>query len=151
MRMFHKGQEVFTQNFNCSPGWLAEHVLEGIDALFFLIKLQDGRVIRRHQNHTRARLYSFEPMSPTPVNNPRPEQIESRLSPQPDTAPRVPIHTPDTVMSENPPVQKSTVAMSNSVQQSSREVEVLQSTVAISAPPQRSTREIRAPEPFSPG
>ena len=43
-------------------------------------------------------------MSPTPVNNLGPEQIELRLQPQLDTEPRVPIHTPDTVILENPPV-----------------------------------------------
>ena len=78
----------------------------------FLIKLPDGRVIRRHQDYMGARLCSSEPMSPTPVNKLGPEQIESRSSLRPDTAPRVPIHTPDTVIPENPPVQKSTVAMS---------------------------------------
>ena len=138
----------FAQNFNYSLGWLAGHVLEDIDALSFLIKLQDQQVIRRHQDHMRACLCSSEPMSPTPVNNPRPEQIESRLPPQLDIAPRVPFHTPDTVMLENPPVQKSTVAMSNPLQQSSREVEVPQSTVAMSTPPRRSAGEIKAPERF---
>ena len=38
MRMFHKGQEIFAQNFNSSPGWLAGHVLKGTVALSFLIK-----------------------------------------------------------------------------------------------------------------
>ena len=75
----------------------------------------------------RARLCSSEPMSPTPVNNPESEQIESRLPPQPDTALWVPIYTPDTVMPENPPVRKSTVVMLTPLQQSSREVEVSQS------------------------
>ena len=42
MQMFHKGLEVFAQNFNISPRWLARHVLEGIDALPFLIKLYNG-------------------------------------------------------------------------------------------------------------
>ena len=105
---------------------MAGHVLEGIDALSLLIKLHDGWVIRRHQDHMRAHLFSSEPMSPTPVNNPEPEQIESRLPPQPGTAPRVSIHTPDTVMLENPPVQESNVAMSTPLQQSFREVEVPQ-------------------------
>ena len=85
---------------------------EGIDALSFSIKLQDGRVIRRRQGHMRARLCSSEPMSPTLVNYLGPEQIESRLPPELDTAPQVPVHTPDTLMPENPPVQKSIVAMS---------------------------------------
>ena len=66
MRMFHKGLEVFAQNFNSSPGWLAGHILEGIEALSILINLQDGRVIRCHQDHTRTRFCSSEPMSPTP-------------------------------------------------------------------------------------
>ena len=112
MLMFHKGQEVFAQNLNRSPEWLVGHVLEGIDPLSFLIKLQDGQIIQSHQEHMRARLCSSEPMSPTLVNFPGPEQIEPRLPPQPDTAPQFPIHTPDTVMPENPPVQKSTVVMS---------------------------------------
>ena len=47
-RMFHKGQEVFAHNFNRSLRWLAGHVLESIDALSFLIKLQDGKVIGCH-------------------------------------------------------------------------------------------------------
>ena len=112
-----------------SDGWYVW--VGGTDALSFLIKLQDRRVILHHQDHMRACLCSSEPLSPTPVNNPRPEQIKSRLPPQPDMAPKVPIHTPDTVMPENPSVQKSTVAMST--------------------PLQWSTQEIRAPECFSPG
>ena len=55
--MFHKGQEVFAQNFNSSFRWQTEHVLEGIDALSFLIKLQDRQVIQCHQDHMRARLF----------------------------------------------------------------------------------------------
>ena len=43
-------------------------------------------------------------MSLTPVNNMGPEQIESRLPPQPHTAPQVSVHTQDTVMPENPSV-----------------------------------------------
>ena len=91
----------------------------GIDALSFLIKLQDELVIQHHQEHVRACLCSSEQMSPTPVNNLGPEQIESRLPPQIDTTPWVPIHTPDTVMLEYSPVQKSIVAMSAGQQQSS--------------------------------
>ena len=66
MRMFHKGKEVFAQNLNNSPGWLTGNILEGIDALSFLIRLQDGRVIRRHQDHVRPPPCSSDPMSPTP-------------------------------------------------------------------------------------
>ena len=87
MRMFHKGQEVFAQNFNGSLRWLTGHVLDGIDALSFLIKLQDRRVIHHHQDDMRARLCSSKPMSPTPVNNLGLEQIESRLPQQLSTAP----------------------------------------------------------------
>ena len=80
-------------------------------------------------SYSTSRPHEGSPQSPTPVNDPRPGQIESRLLPQLDTAPRVPIHTPDTVMPENPPIQKSPVAMLT--------------------PPRRSAREIRAPERFS--
>ena len=131
MQMLLKGLEVFAQNFNSWPWWLARHVLEGIDALSFLIKLQDGWVIWCHQDHMRVCLCSSEPMSPTPVNNPGLEQIESRLPPQLETVPQVSIPTRDTVMSEKPPIQKSTVAMST--------------------PLQWSAGEIRAPKCFSPG
>ena len=144
-------QEVFTQNFNSSPGWLIRYVLEGIDALSFVIKLQDGRVIQCDQTHMRACFYFSEPMSPTPVNYPGLEKIESRLLPQLDTALQVPIHTPDEIMPENPPVQKSTVAMSTPLRQSSWEVEVPQLTVAVLTPPWRSIQEIREPKCFSPG
>ena len=130
---------------------MADQACFGIDTQSFLIKLQDGRVIRRHQTHMRACLCFSEPMSPTPVNNPGPEQIESRLLPQLDTAPRVPIYTPEEIMPEKPPVQKSTVAVSTPLQQSFREVEVPQSTVALSTPPRRRAREIREPERFSLG
>ena len=99
----------------------------------------------------RASLCSSEPMLPTPLNNLGPEKTESRLPPQLNTAPQVPIHAPDTVMLEIPPVQKSSVAMSTPVQHSSREVEVPPSTVAISTLQRRSTQEIRAPECFSLG
>ena len=76
---FRKGQEIFAQNFNGSPRWLARHVLEGIDALSFLIKLQDERVIQHHQEHMRVCLCFSEPMSPTLVNHPDPEQMEWRF------------------------------------------------------------------------
>ena len=91
-------QDNTPNHFNSSPIWLVRYVLKGTDALSFLIKLQDGRVIQRHQDHMRARLSFSESISPTPVNNLGSEQIESRLPPQPETAPRVPIHTPDTVI-----------------------------------------------------
>ena len=112
------------------------------------MKLQDGQVIQCQQDHMKVHLYSSEPMSPISVNNTGPEQIESRLPSQPDTAPRAPVHTPDTVMPENPPVQKSIFAISTPLQQSSREVEVPKLTVAISTPPRRYDREIMALERF---
>ena len=142
MRMFHKGQEVFVHNFNRSPGWLVGHFLEGIDALSFLIKLQDGQIIRSHQEHMRAHLCSSEPMSPTLVNNPEPEQIESRLLPQPDP--------PRRSNARESSIPESIISMSPPPRQSSREIKVLQLTVTMSTPPRRSAREIRVSERFSP-
>lgn len=81
-------------------------------ALSFLIKLQDGRTIQRHQDHMRGHLSSPESISPNPVNDLDPGQIESRLLSQPDIAPQVLIHTLDAAMPENPPIQKSAAAMS---------------------------------------
>ena len=77
----------------------------------------------------RARLCSSEPKLPTPKLS-QTEQIESKL-PQQNTALQLPIHSADTAMPENSPVQKSTIAMST--------------------PPRRPAREIRVSERFSSG
>jgi hypothetical protein len=47
--------EVYTRNFGRGKPWLPGYLLRNSGPLSFMVKLHDGRVIRRHQNHLRSR------------------------------------------------------------------------------------------------
>ena len=51
-RFFVEGEEVYARNFRHSPPWVAGKIIKAT-GLSFKIKLRDGRIIRRHQDHIR--------------------------------------------------------------------------------------------------
>ena len=54
-RIFHAGDSVWAVNFQGTPKWMAG-VLEGwLGPLTFTVRLPDGRLWRRHQDHLRHR------------------------------------------------------------------------------------------------
>lgn len=63
-RSFEKGETVYARNFGTGSKWLSCVVQEVTGPVSFLVKLQDGRVVRRHQDHLRHRRSSNEVVSP---------------------------------------------------------------------------------------
>ena len=51
-RFFVEGEDVYVRNFKDSPPWVAGRIIKST-GLSFKIKLRDGRIIRRHQDHIR--------------------------------------------------------------------------------------------------
>ena len=51
---------MFAQNFGTGSKWLPSVVLEVTGPVSFLVKLQDGRLVRRHKDHLRHQLSSSE-------------------------------------------------------------------------------------------
>ena len=57
-REFAPGSDVFVQNFSSGPTWLAGIILQRRGPVSYLVKLQDGRIFRRHVDHVRVRTSS---------------------------------------------------------------------------------------------
>jgi len=76
MRSFSKEQAVFAQNFGQGPMWLAGHIEDNISPLSFLIKLEDGRIVRRHQDQIRSRPCTTITTQPQVEDNLDHEEVE---------------------------------------------------------------------------
>lgn len=135
MRSFDEDQAVFAQNFGSGSMWLAGHILERVSPLSFLIRLQDGRLVRRHQDHIRSRRCITEPAPQSPSEN-NPERIFTELNMPPDMATENNTHPQTPLTHENSP----------DYEQPDREV----SEHTPLALPRRSGRTIRPPNRFSP-
>lgn len=57
---FSKGETVYAQNFGTGQKWMPAVVQEVTGPVSFLVKLQDGRLIRHHQDHLRRRISDGE-------------------------------------------------------------------------------------------
>ena len=57
---FSKGETVYAQNFGTGQKWMPAVVQEVTGPVSFLVKLQDGRLIRRYQDHLRRRISEGE-------------------------------------------------------------------------------------------
>lgn len=57
---FSKGETVYAQNFGTGQKWMPAVVQEVTGPVSFLVKLQDGRLIRCHQDHLRRRISEGE-------------------------------------------------------------------------------------------
>ena len=77
---FMKGDTVYAQNFGTGQKWIPAVVQEVTGPVSFLVKFQDGRLIRRHQDHLRRRVPNDE--SEKAVSDDIPEiMIDSDTSP----------------------------------------------------------------------
>ena len=83
-RIFEKGDTVFARNFGTGSRWLSSVVQEVTGPVSFLLKLQDGRVVRRHQDHLRHRRSSNEVVKPAEEPQGTPAQEESLTDSEPD-------------------------------------------------------------------
>ena len=60
-RAFSTQQDVYVRNFGTGPQWIRAHIREQHGPLSFTCRLRDGRIVKRHQNHIKAR-YKREEM-----------------------------------------------------------------------------------------
>ena len=54
-RSFSTQQDVYVRNFGTGPQWIRAQIREQHGPLSFTCRLQDGRIVKRHQNHIKAR------------------------------------------------------------------------------------------------
>ena len=97
---FVKGETVYVQNFGTGQRWMPAVVQEVTGPVSFLVKLQDGRLMRRHQDHLRKRI-----PEDTNVERPVPEGITDVLV---DTVPGVSV-APNSTVGNGPDTQSSDV------------------------------------------
>ncbi|KAK6169532.1 hypothetical protein SNE40_020571 [Patella caerulea] len=64
-RVFYVGDTVWTLNFQGKPKWLSGVIEQKLGPVTFSVKLVDGRIWRRHQDHLRKR-YPDEERAPNP-------------------------------------------------------------------------------------
>lgn len=78
-RAFQKGDSVYAQNFGTGSKWVSAVIQEVAGPVSFLVKLQDGRIMRRHQDHLRRRLATPEQEVPADDMQNRPSQEETTV------------------------------------------------------------------------
>ena len=83
---FTKGDTVYAQSFGTGQKWIPAIVQDVTGPFSFLVKLQDGRLIRRHQDHLRRRVADSE--TETPVES---DEIPEILIDSFTTAPTSPV------------------------------------------------------------
>ena len=59
-KSFSKGETVYVRNFGTGQKWLPAVIQEVTGPVSFLVKLQDGSLVRRHQDHLRRRVTNDE-------------------------------------------------------------------------------------------
>ena len=90
---FSIGETVYAQNFGTGQKWMPAVVQEVTGPVSFLVKLQDSRLVRRHQDHLRRRIPDGE--DEKPVSDDFPEILI-------DSFPVAPNCTDDGSTPENP-------------------------------------------------
>ena len=88
-RQFSLGDHVFVRNFANGPVWLSGRVLEVTGPCPCVVTLQDGRLVRRHQDHIRRRSSSPGDAVEQPrmeMADPLPARQESQVTEEPDEA-----------------------------------------------------------------
>lgn len=83
-RSFSVGSKVYAKNFGQGQRWLSGEVKEVTGPVSFLIQLEDGRLIRRHQDHIRVRRNEGTSVA-RPVQTQPP--LSEELPPCPDLVP----------------------------------------------------------------
>lgn len=93
-RPIQVGDNVFVRNFQTGDVWLPGTIIKASGPLSFQIKLEDGRMVRRHIDHLITR-------SEPDTNNPDSDWID-----MPDIDESTPTETTSTT--ETPPLRRST-------------------------------------------
>ena len=70
---FEKGETVYAQNFGTGSKWIPAVVQEVTGPVSFLVKLEDGRLVRRHLDHLRRRDGSTGALLPENSSSTQPE------------------------------------------------------------------------------
>ena len=83
-RSFEKGDAVFARNFGTGSSWLSSVIQEVTGPVSFVVKLPDGRVVRRHQDHLRRRRSRNEPAV-------EPQSTPALEEPSSDSEPDIPV------------------------------------------------------------
>ena len=83
-RSFEKGDAVFARNFGTGSRWLSSVIQEVTGPVSFVVKLPDGRVVRRHQDHLRRRRSRNEPAV-------EPQSTPALEEPSSDSEPDIPV------------------------------------------------------------
>ena len=106
-RQFKLNDSVSIVNFAKGPKWLPGVIVDQTGPVSFHIRLDDGRVVRRHQDHIHLRLsasesssvddYDLPLVTPVNVNEPAvsiPEPVPVGNAATSVTVPTSPVHTP---------------------------------------------------------
>ena len=115
VRTFKVGDAVYARNFGPGPKWLPAGIVEVTGPLSCKVKLLDGKVWRRHQDHLRKRYVSD---SQTQVSN---SSNISSTEPLTDHSPMFPLefptrHSPDATSRNSTPSNETSTPDSNTIQ-----------------------------------
>ena len=114
VRTFKVGDAVYARNFGPGPKWLPVGIVEGTGPLSWKVKLLDGKVWRRHQDHLRKR---YESDSQTQISNSSNISSTEQLT---DHSPMFPLefptrHSPDATSRNSTPSNETSTPDSNTI------------------------------------
>lgn len=116
-KTFTVGENVYMRNFGTGSRWVHAVIHEVSGPVSFLVKLDDNRLVRRHQDHLRRCRTNSEPSQPLSEEEGGLEVQEEVLEPllsTPNEAPLVPARSSPGDTSTNPPVSSDGVSLSDS-------------------------------------
>lgn len=91
VRTFQMGDKVYSKNFGQGPKWTPGRIAEPSGPVSFLVKLGNGQVIRRHQDHLRIRHNNLEEDGRSDQQEGVEVELETQESVYEDTAESVPM------------------------------------------------------------
>ena len=74
-----KGQTVFVQNFSKGDSWIHAQIVKQAGHLSFIVKLKNGRMVKRHQHHIKSRLVESNNSS-SDIMGPDSDPVKNRLT-----------------------------------------------------------------------
>ena len=101
-RTLRVGETVFVRNFDGKSKWLCGVIVEQTDPVSFRVRLDDGRMVRRHVYHVRSRRVSErEEMSVPEIESSSEPLLE--LPPELPTEEHVKMYPPDVLEHKREP------------------------------------------------
>ena len=101
-RTLRVGETVFVRNFDGKSKWLCGVIHEQTGPVSFRVRLDDGRVVRRHVDHVRSRRVSEREEMSVPEKESSSEQL-LELPPELPTEEPVQMDPPDVLEHEREP------------------------------------------------